>query len=81
MANPESHSRGIRSILIDLDHDQSIKDWMIDKTKRMLSNRYKAVHMAEDMGVYPSKIHRFLKGMNVNDQFYQSWFEWYAKNK
>ena len=81
MENPESKSRGIRSILIDLKEDQNIRDWMIQQTNRIITRRYKAVHVAEDMGVYPSKIHRFLKGENVNNEFYNKWFEWYCKNR
>lgn len=81
MENPESNRRGIRSILIDLKEDQNIRGWMIERTNQILSNRYKAVHMAEDMEVYPSKVHRFLKGDNVNNEFYDKWFEWYCKNR
>ena len=43
--------------------------------------RFKAVHLAEDLDVTPSKIHRFLNGKNVNDDFYQRWFSWYVKNQ
>ena len=81
MANSESNSRGVRSILIDLKEDQNIRDWMIQQTNRIITRRYKAVHVAEDLGVYPSKIHRFLKGENVNNEFYDKWFEWYCKNR
>ena len=81
MENPESKSRGCRSILIDLKEDQNIRDWMIQQTNRIITRRYKAVHVAEDLGVYPSKIHRFLKGENVNNEFYNKWFEWYCKNR
>ena len=81
MENPESKSRGCRSILIDLKEDQNIRDWMIQQTNRIITRRYKAVHVAEDLGVYPSKIHRFLKGENVNNEFYDKWFEWYCKNR
>ena len=81
MENPESKSRGVRSILIDLKEDQNIRDWMIEQTNRIITRRYKAVHVAEDLGVYPSKIHRFLKGENVNNEFYNKWFEWYCKNR
>lgn len=81
MENPESHSRGVRSILIDLKEDQNIRKWMVERTNQILSRRYKAVHMAEDMEVYPSKVHRFLKGENVNNEFYDKWFEWYCKNR
>ena len=70
-----------RHFLIAIKHGETIKDWMIRETLSILSKRYKAVHLAEDLDVTPSKIHRFLNGKNVNDDFYQRWFSWYVKNQ
>ena len=70
-----------RHFLIALKDGESIKDWMIRETLSRLSRRYKAVHLAEDLDVNPSKIHRFLTGKNVNDEFYQRWFSWYVKKQ
>jgi hypothetical protein len=70
-----------RHFLIAIKDGESIKDWMIRETLSRLSNRYKAIHMAEDLGVFPSKIHRFLTKKNVNDDFYQRWFQWYIKKQ
>jgi len=70
-----------RHFLVAIKDGESIKDWMVRETLSRLSRRYKAVHMAEDLGVNPSKIHRFLNGKNVNDEFYQLWFSWYVKKQ
>ena len=58
---------GTRHFLIAIKHGETIKDWMIRETLSILSKRFKAVHLAEDLDVTPSKIHRFLNGKNVND--------------
>ena len=70
-----------RHFLIALKDGESIKDWMIRETLSRLSRRYKAIHLAEDLAVNPSKSHRFLTGKNVNDDFYQRWFSWYVKKQ
>ena len=59
------------------DPNTNIKDWMIAETKAKMSNRYKQIHVAEDMQVQTSQLWRFLNNKKVNEDFYIKWFKWY----
>lgn len=71
----------MKSINIFLNVDESIKDFMLRETKSRVSNRYKQIHIAEDMGVNTTQLWRFMKGDKVSEDFYIKWFNWYLKNQ
>jgi hypothetical protein len=69
----------IFAITILTDKDFSIKQWMIEQTNLRMTNRYKQIHIAEDIGVNGSQLSRFLTGNTVKDSFYEKWFKWYIQ--
>jgi hypothetical protein len=71
----------MNSINIFLNVDESIKDFMLRETKSRVSNRYKQIHIAEDIGVNTTQLWRFMKGDKVSEDFYIKWFNWYLKNQ
>ena len=71
----------MKSINIFLNIDESIKDFMLRETKSRVSNRYKQIHIAEDIGVNTTQLWRFMKGDKVSEDFYIKWFNWYLKNQ
>ena len=71
----------MNSINIFLNIDESIKDFMLRETKSRVSNRYKQIHIAEDMGVNTTQLWRFMKGDKVSEDFYIKWWKWFVKNQ
>ena len=71
----------MKSINIFLNVDESIKDFMLRETKSRVSNRYKQIHIAEDMGVNTTQLWRFMKGDKVSEDFYIKWWKWFVKNQ
>lgn len=71
----------MKTLNIYLNLDETIKDFMLRETKSRVSNRYKQIHIAEDMGVNTTQLWRFMKGEKVSEDFYIKWFNWYAKNQ
>lgn len=71
----------MKTLNIYLNLDETIKDFMLRETKSRVSNRYKQIHIAEDMGVNTTQLWRFMKGDKVSEDFYIKWFNWYAKNQ
>ena len=61
------------------DTDDNIKEWMIRETKSRISNRYKQIHVAEDIGVNTTQLWRFMNESKVSEDFYIKWFKWYSK--
>jgi len=70
----------MRTFTIFLNHQDNIKDWMIIQTKSKISNRYKQIHVAEDIGVNTTQLWRFMNDKKVSEDFYIKWFNWYFKN-
>jgi hypothetical protein len=70
----------MRTFTIYLNHHENVKDWMINQTKSKISNRYKQIHVAEDIGVNTTQLWRFMNGKKVSEDFYMKWFNWYFKN-
>jgi hypothetical protein len=52
---------------------------MIRETKFRISNRYKQIHIAEDIGVNTTQLWRFMNESKVSEDFYIKWFKWYSK--
>jgi hypothetical protein len=71
----------MKTLNIYLNIDETIKDFMLRETKSRVSNRYKQIHIAEDMGVNTTQLWRFMKGDKVSEDFYIKWFNWYLKNQ
>ncbi len=71
----------MKTLNIYLNLDETIKDFMLRETKSRVSNRYKQIHIAEDMGVNTTQLWRFMKGEKVSEDFYIKWFNWYLKNQ
>jgi hypothetical protein len=61
--------------------NDNIKTWMITETKSRISNRYKQIHIAEDIGVNTTQMWRFMNDKKVSEDFYIKWFNWYFKNQ
>jgi len=61
------------------DTDINIKQWMINETTSRISNRYKQIHIAEDIGVNTTQLWRFMNDKKVSEDFYIKWFKWYSK--
>jgi hypothetical protein len=61
--------------------NDNIKTWMITETKSRISNRYKQIHVAEDIGVNTTQMWRFMNDKKVSEDFYIKWFNWYFKNQ
>ena len=70
----------MRAFTLFIDHQDTIKEWMIKETASRTSTRYKQVHIAEDMGVNTSQLWRFMNNKKVSEDFYIKWFNWYMKN-
>lgn len=76
------NDKKMKTINIYLNNlDDTIKDWMIKETKSKISNRYKQVHIAEDIGVNTTQLWRFMNNKKVSEDFYIKWFKWYSKNQ
>lgn len=71
----------MKTLNIYLNLDETIKDFMLRETKSRVSNRYKLIHIAEDMDVHNTQLWRFMKGEKVAEDFYIKWFNWYSKNQ
>ncbi len=71
----------MKTLNIYLNLDETIKDFMLREIKSRVSNRYKQIHIAEDMGVNTTQLWRFMKGDKVSEDFYIKWFNWYLKNQ
>lgn len=71
----------MKTLNIYLNLDETIKDFMLRETKSRVSNRYKQIHIAEDIGVNTTQLWRFMKGDKVSEDFYIKWFNWYLKNQ
>lgn len=71
----------MKTLNIYLNLDETIKDFMLRETKSRVSNRYKQIHIAEDIGVNTTQLWRFMKGEKVSEDFYIKWFNWYLKNQ
>jgi hypothetical protein len=54
---------------------------MINETTSRISNRYKQIHIAEDIGVNTTQLWRFMNDKKVSEDFYIKWFNWYCKNQ
>jgi hypothetical protein len=54
---------------------------MINETTSRISNRYKQIHIAEDIGVNTTQLWRFMNDKKVSEDFYIKWFKWYSKNQ
>ena len=68
-----------RSKTVYLNLDESFTEWLRKELKDQLSNRYKIIHMAEDMGVPNITLYRFLHGKEVRTPFYDSAFKYLIK--
>jgi predicted transcriptional regulator len=68
-----------RSKTVFLNLDESFTEWLRRELKDQLSNRYKIVHLAEDMGVPNITLYRFLHGKEVRTPFYDSAFKYLVK--
>ena len=68
-----------RSKTVYLNLDESFTEWLRKELKDQLSNRYKIIHMAEDMGVNPAVLYRFMNNKEVRTPFYDSEFKYLVK--
>lgn len=68
-----------RSKTVYLNLDESFTEWLRKELKDQLSNRYKIIHMAEDMSVNPAVLYRFMNGKEVRTPFYDSAFKYLIK--
>lgn len=68
-----------RSKTVYLKDNQTLTDWVRAELKDKISNRNRAVHMAEDMGVTNITLHRFLHGRPVQTEFYDKAFNYLLK--
>ena len=68
-----------RSKTVYLKEGQTLTDWMRSELKDKLNSRNRAVHMAEDIGVENSTLHRFLKGKEARGKFYDKVFNYLMK--
>tara|TARA_R110002012_G_scaffold1372_8_gene5675 strand:+ start:394 stop:615 length:222 start_codon:yes stop_codon:yes gene_type:complete len=66
---------------INLKSHKTLTAWMRAETKKMLSNRYKQTHIAEDMGVSDALVSRFMRGHPVNEKFINKWFDFFVSSK
>jgi predicted transcriptional regulator len=68
-----------RSKIVYIKDDETFTEWLRKELKDQLSNRYKIIHMAEDMGVPNITLYRFLHGKEVRTPFYDSAFKYLIK--
>lgn len=68
-----------RSKTVYLNLDESFTEWLRKELKDQLSNRYKIIHMAEDMNVQPATLYRFMNGSEVRGGFYDKAFKYLIK--
>lgn len=68
-----------RSKTIYLKVNETFTDWLRRELQDQLSNRYRAVHMSEDMDVTNITLHRFLHGKDVKSDFYDKAFKYLIK--
>jgi predicted transcriptional regulator len=79
MFNQQMIKMTYRSKTVFLNLDESFTEWLRKELKYQLSNRYKIVHMAEDMNVEKATLYRFMKGKEVKGSFYDSAFKYLVK--
>jgi predicted transcriptional regulator len=68
-----------RSKTVYIKDGETFTEWLRRELKDQLSNRYKIVHLAEDMGVPNITLYRFLHGKEVRTPFYDSAFKYLIK--
>ena len=68
-----------RSKTVYLNLDESFTEWLRRELSDQLSNRYKIIHMAEDMGVNTATLYRFMKGKDVKGELYDKAFKYLIK--
>jgi len=70
------------TITISISENENIVDFMRRATYKILTNRYRANKLAEDMNITEAMLSRFLNGKNVSQEFFIKWFAFFfPKNK
>lgn len=68
-------------IIVPISENETFTDWLRNTLKSKISNRYRAVHMSEDMEVPNITLHRFLHGKEVKGEFYDKALKYLIKYK
>ena len=68
-------------IIVSLEKGQTFTDWLRTELKSLLNKRYRAVHMAEDIGVINATLHRFLHDGEARGTFYDKVFKYLTERK
>lgn len=79
MLNHKLSKMTYRSKTVFLNLDESFTEWLRRELKDKLSNRYKIIHLAEDMNVEKATLYRFMNGREVKGAFYDSAFKYLVK--
>ena len=64
---------------IYLSDGEDVRDFIRKELESLLNRRYKMTHMAEDMGISYSMLHRFMNGGGVGDDLYIQAFKYLMK--
>lgn len=66
----------MQSMTIYLSDGENIREFIQRELDSRLTKRYKMTHMAEDMDVSYSMLHRFMSGRGVGDELYIKAFQY-----
>jgi hypothetical protein len=69
-----------RSKTVYLKADESLSEWLRRELTDQISNRYKVIHMAEDMKIEKATLYRFINGKEVKGKFYDKAFNYLIKH-
>jgi len=68
-----------RSKTIYIKDGQTFTDSLRAELKDKISNRYKVIHLAEDVGVDKLQMYRFMNGKEVTGRFFNKVFNYLIK--
>lgn len=66
---------------IYLSDGVELSTWVRNEINSMTTNRYKYFHIAEDMGVNPAQLYRFMKGKKVSTELIDKFINLYIKKR
>ena len=69
----------MKSMTIFLSDGENIREFIQRELDSRLTKRYKMTHMAEDMDISYSMLHRFMNGGGVGDELYIKAFKYLMK--
>jgi len=70
----------MRAMTIYLSENEALSNWIRKEINSMTNQRYKYFHIAEDMGVNPAQLYRFMQGKRVSSDMIDGFIKLYTRN-